>query len=75
MEDFIFPASKLMVQLLKTGELVCENSSPVCKTSCTTNAAFDLLVALCMGCVPNMKLLVHMLTEMFYSGMTFLFYF
>lgn len=57
-----------MLQLLKTGELVCENATPVCNSPCTTNAAFDLLVSLCVGCVPNMKLLVHMLTEMFYSG-------
>ncbi|KAK6644525.1 hypothetical protein RUM43_000792 [Polyplax serrata] len=66
-EDFIFPASKLMLKLTKTGELMCENAIPVCHTPATANAAFDLLVALCMGCVPNMKLLVHMLTEMFYS--------
>lgn len=57
-----------MLQLSKTGELVCENATPVCNTPSTANAAFDLLVALCMGCVPNMKLLVRMLTDMFYSG-------
>lgn len=57
-----------MLQLLKPGELVTENAIPVCGTPATTNAAFELLVALCVGCVPNMKLLVEMLTEMFYSG-------
>ncbi|KAL0281150.1 UNVERIFIED_CONTAM: hypothetical protein PYX00_002224 [Menopon gallinae] len=66
-EDFIFPASKLMLQLLKPGEMVTENAIPVCGTPATTNAAFELLVALCVGCVPNMKLLVEMLSEMFYS--------
>ena len=30
-------------------------------------AAFDLLVALATGCVPNLKLISDMLTEMFYS--------
>lgn len=30
-------------------------------------AAFDLLVALATGCVPNLKLIAEMLTEMFYS--------
>lgn len=57
-----------MLQLSKTQELVCENATPVCNSPCTTTAAFDLLVGLCVACVPNMKLLVHMLTEMFYSG-------
>ena len=30
-------------------------------------AAFDLLVALATGCVPNLKLIADMLTEMFYN--------
>ena len=30
-------------------------------------AAFDLLVALATGCLPNLKLIAEMLTEMFYS--------
>ena len=29
-------------------------------------AAFDLLVALATGCLPNLKLIAEMLTEMFY---------
>ncbi|KAK7872586.1 hypothetical protein R5R35_013810 [Gryllus longicercus] len=66
-EDFIFPASRLMLHLQRTGELASEQALPVCSTPLTVNAAFDLLVGLCVGCVPNMKLLVHMLTDMFYS--------
>ncbi|XP_049853945.1 probable ubiquitin carboxyl-terminal hydrolase FAF-X isoform X1 [Schistocerca gregaria] len=66
-EDFVFPASHLMLHLQKTGELCADQAIPVCSTPLTTNAAFDLLVALCIACVPNMKLLVEMLTEMFYS--------
>ncbi|XP_043475108.1 probable ubiquitin carboxyl-terminal hydrolase FAF-X isoform X1 [Leptopilina heterotoma] len=66
-EDFIFPASRSMLQLRSTGELNRSQACPVCTTPQTTNAAFDLLVSLCFGCVPNMKLLVTMLTEMFYS--------
>ena len=30
-------------------------------------AAFDLLVALCTGCAPNLKLVAQILCEMFYS--------
>ncbi|XP_015113730.1 probable ubiquitin carboxyl-terminal hydrolase FAF-X isoform X2 [Diachasma alloeum] len=66
-EDFIFPASRLMLQLRSTGELSSTQASPVCTTPQSTSAAFDLLVGLCVGCVPNMKLLVTMLTDMFYS--------
>jgi hypothetical protein len=68
-EDFIFPASRLMLHLQRTGELCADQAIPVCNTPLTTNAAFDLLVGLCVSCVPNMKLLVHMLTDMFYSGL------
>lgn len=68
-EDFIFPASHLMLHLQRSGELCADQAIPVCSTPQATNAAFDLLVGLCVGCVQNMKLLVHMLTEMFYSGM------
>jgi ubiquitin carboxyl-terminal hydrolase 9/24 len=67
-EDFVFPASHLMAQLWRTGELPTETAAPVCQSSATVTAAFELLVALCVGCVPNMKLLVNMLTDMFYSG-------
>lgn len=66
-EDFIFPASRLMLQLRSTGELSSTQASPVCTTPQSTSAAFDLLVGLCIGCVQNMKLLVTMLTDMFYS--------
>ncbi|KAK0096487.1 hypothetical protein PV326_005319 [Microctonus aethiopoides] len=66
-EDFIFPASRLMLQLRNTGELSSSQASPVCTTPQSTSAAFDLLVGLSIGCVQNMKLLVTMLTDMFYS--------
>nr|CAD7574966.1 unnamed protein product [Timema californicum] len=66
-EDFIFPASRLMLHLQRTGELCADQAVPVCSTPLTTNAAFDLLVGLCVACAPNMRLLVHMLTDMFYS--------
>lgn len=67
-EDFIFPASKLMLQLTRTGQMSSEPSVPVCSTPQTQAAAFELLIALCVGCVPNCRQLVTMLTDMFYSG-------
>ncbi|XP_014217217.1 probable ubiquitin carboxyl-terminal hydrolase FAF-X isoform X3 [Copidosoma floridanum] len=70
-QDFIFPASCCMLQLReKRGELACLSSfqaCPVCSTPQSISAAFDLLVTLCTGCVPNMRLLVNMLCNMFYS--------
>ncbi|XP_054272313.1 probable ubiquitin carboxyl-terminal hydrolase FAF-X isoform X2 [Macrosteles quadrilineatus] len=66
-EDFIFPASKLMLHLQRTGELIPDQAVAVCSTPQTLNSAFELLVSLCVGCVPNMKLLTTMLTDMFYS--------
>jgi ubiquitin carboxyl-terminal hydrolase 9/24 len=68
-EDFIFPASKIVIQCRKSrGELPSDQAIPVCSTSPTLVAAFDLLVALCTGCVQNLQCLAEMLTEMYYSG-------
>ncbi|XP_074025512.1 ubiquitin carboxyl-terminal hydrolase 9X isoform X2 [Leptinotarsa decemlineata] len=67
LEDFLFPASKLMLQLNKTGQLGEDPAIPICDTPQTQAAAFDLLIALCLNCVQNYKQLVTMLTEMFYS--------
>lgn len=68
LEDFLFPASKLQLQLLKTKQLGEDPAIPICDTPQTQAAAFDLLISLCVNCVPNYKQLVNMLTEMFYSG-------
>ncbi|CAG9840067.1 unnamed protein product [Diabrotica balteata] len=67
LEDFLFPASKLMLRLHKTGQLGEDPAIPICDTPQTQAAAFDLLVSLCMNCVQNYKQLVNMLTEMFYN--------
>ncbi|XP_076338950.1 ubiquitin carboxyl-terminal hydrolase 9X-like isoform X1 [Tachypleus tridentatus] len=68
MEDFIFPASRVIVQFQRSGgELPGEQAIPVCSSSASVLAAFDLLAALCTGCVPNLRILADMLTEMFYS--------
>lgn len=70
LEDFIFPASKLMEDMTKqqTINFVDIEVTPVCKSPNSTNAAFDLIISLCIGSVANLKLTVEMLTQYFYSG-------
>lgn len=70
LEDFIFPASKLMEDMTKhqTNDFVDIEVTPVCKSPNSTNAAFDLIISLCIGCVSNLKLTVEILTQYFYSG-------
>lgn len=66
-EDFLFPASKLMLQLQRTGQMGEDPATPICDTPQTQAAAFDLIISLCISCVPNCKQLVIMLNDMFYS--------
>ena len=40
----------------------------ICNTPPTLVAAFDLLVALCRGCVQNLRVLADTLTDFYYSG-------
>ncbi|KAL4844512.1 hypothetical protein H8958_013778, partial [Nasalis larvatus] len=67
-DDFIFPASKVYVQYLRSGELPAEQAVPVCSSPVTINAGFELLVALAIGCVRNLKQIVDCLTEIYYIG-------
>lgn len=70
LEDFIFPASKLMEDMTKQQAInfVDIEVMPVCKSPNSTNAAFDLIISLCINCVENLKMTVDMLTQYFYSG-------
>lgn len=71
-EDFIFPASRLVTQCRKSdAEFPTEQAVPVCSSSHTVVAAYDLLVALCMDCVLNLKYLSNMIIEMYYTGNIF----
>ncbi|VVC40180.1 Hypothetical protein CINCED_3A020619 [Cinara cedri] len=69
LEDFIFPASKLMEDMTKQQaiEFVDIDVTPVCKFPNSTNAAFDLIVSLCIGSAANLKLTIETLTQYFYS--------
>lgn len=65
----MFPASKIVLQSRKVnGEFPTDQAIPVCSTPPTITAAFDLLVALCTQCVPNLKCVALMLMEMFYNS-------
>ncbi|KAK7070589.1 putative ubiquitin carboxyl-terminal hydrolase FAF-X [Halocaridina rubra] len=66
-EDFIFPFSKVYLQLEHAAEVPAEQAIPVCSTQPTVIAAYEFLVTLCTGCVPNLKLLAEMLTNMYYA--------
>ncbi|KAK0066423.1 ubiquitin carboxyl-terminal hydrolase FAF-X isoform X1 [Biomphalaria pfeifferi] len=67
-EDFIFPASKLVTQCRKNdAEFPAEHAVPVCSSTHTVVAAYDLLVALCMDCVQNLQYLASLIIEMYYT--------
>ncbi|XP_051564646.1 probable ubiquitin carboxyl-terminal hydrolase FAF-X isoform X6 [Myxocyprinus asiaticus] len=66
MDDFLFPASNVYLQYMKSGEFPTEQAIPVCCTPATINAGFELLVALAVGCVRNLKQIVDTLTDMYY---------
>lgn len=53
---------------MRNGELPAEQAIPVCSSPATINAGFELLVALAVGCVRNLKQIVDCLTEMYYIG-------
>ncbi|XP_060689535.1 probable ubiquitin carboxyl-terminal hydrolase FAF-X isoform X2 [Hemiscyllium ocellatum] len=67
-DDFIFPASNVYLQYKKSGELPSEQAIPVCSAPAAINASFELLVALAVGCVQNLKQIVDTMTDMYYAG-------
>ncbi|XP_062862625.1 probable ubiquitin carboxyl-terminal hydrolase FAF-X isoform X2 [Trichomycterus rosablanca] len=67
-DDFLFPASNVYLQYMKSGEFPPEQAIPVCSTPATITACFELLVALAVGCVRNLRQIVDTLTDMYYSG-------
>uniref|UniRef100_A0A8C9SFP8 ubiquitinyl hydrolase 1 n=1 Tax=Scleropages formosus TaxID=113540 RepID=A0A8C9SFP8_SCLFO len=67
-DDFLFPASNVYLQYMKSGSFPGEQAIPVCSTPATINAGFELLVALAVGCVRNLKQIVDTLTDMYYLG-------
>ena len=41
----------------------------ICNSSMTTNSAFDLLVSLCTGCLPNLQTMSDLLLQLFYPSL------
>lgn len=66
-DEFIFPASRAIVLMNKNKSPYVEEINPLCSSPPTLAAAFDVLVALCTGCLPNLQVVAHTLIEMFYS--------
>lgn len=71
-DEYIFPASRSMVHLQSNSlhPTTLKDINPICSSPATLAAAFDVLVSLCTGCVPNLNLVAQTLTEMFYSEQT-----
>uniref|UniRef100_A0A4W5PNF5 ubiquitinyl hydrolase 1 n=1 Tax=Hucho hucho TaxID=62062 RepID=A0A4W5PNF5_9TELE len=67
-DDFIFPASNVYLQYMKSGEFPTEQAIPVCSSPASINAGFELLVALSVSCVRNLKQIVNMLTDIGTNG-------
>lgn len=70
LEDFLFPASKLMAEMTKheTIDFVDTEVAPICKSPNSTISAYDLIISLCVGSVGNLKLTIEILAQYFYSG-------
>lgn len=58
----------MYLQYVKSGEFPAEQAIPVCSSPASINAGFELLVALAVGCVRNLKQIVDTLTDMYYLG-------
>lgn len=67
LDDFLFPASRMIVIYRQKGEMPLNQVQAICTTPPTIMAAFDLLVGLCTGCVPNLNVVAQILLEMFYT--------
>lgn len=65
LEDFVFPWSKAFSNMRRTGEVSVKSPVQICSTPNTQTAILDLLVSLCTGSYPNLKLTVEILTQLF----------
>ena len=69
-EDFVFTASKVLLQCRKNqGDIQqLDQVVPVCSSPATIMATFELLISLVTGCLSNLRALSDMITAMFYSS-------
>ena len=82
-EQFLFPASTLLYKYRSmkqndSSKQLFDNDDnelkepppPICQTTMSTSAAFDLLVTLGTDCIDNLRLIDNYITNLFYSGKT-----
>lgn len=77
LEDFLFPASRLVLHLRQVGTDQPRDEreiNPLCQCPTAVSAAFELLITMTTGCYHNMNVLSTMLIEMYYSGKCSSFY-
>jgi len=69
-EDFVFTASKVLLQCRRNqGDIQqLDQAVPVCSSPATIMATFELLIALVTGCLSNLRALSEMIGAMFYSS-------
>jgi len=74
MEDFLLPVSKVLLDKRegRLSDITQGHVVAICQSTNTINAAYDLLVALCTGCIQNLELVSNSLSNMFHFGMSFL---
>ena len=67
LDDFLFPASRMLLEFRTKGEIPMNHVVPVCNSANTVMAAFELLAGLGTGCAPNLKVIAQVLCDMFYT--------
>ncbi|XP_066928951.1 ubiquitin carboxyl-terminal hydrolase 9X-like [Clytia hemisphaerica] len=65
--DFVFSASKLAVAARNGEDVLKKHVNPICTTSPTVVAALDLMVALSVNCIQNLRYLAKELINLYYS--------
>ncbi|KAL5247027.1 hypothetical protein ACHWQZ_G019033 [Mnemiopsis leidyi] len=65
--NYLFPASKMLLDQRKFPDIEIRDDLPICQTPQTQEAAFNLIGALCKGCLENLGFVVNSTKELFYS--------
>ncbi|XP_063692856.1 probable ubiquitin carboxyl-terminal hydrolase FAF-X [Bolinopsis microptera] len=65
--NYLFPASKMLLDQRRFPDIEIRDDLPICQTPQTQEAAFNLVGALCKGCLENLGFVVNSTKELFYS--------
>ena len=70
-DSLMSPGNLGQTSALNNFEQLLANKSlkSICNSSMTTNSAFDLLVSLCTGCLPNLQTMSDLLLQLFYPSL------